>query len=144
MDEKEYQERVAALYNDVKNCYAEYVKLHREKAQIILQEVARRSIMTDFGNTKVINSYLLYEKEIKRRLADGTMTETELHQHGILQLARAVPIDAAVKECLQSPDGKHKYGLLKSGRKPEYGCVHCRCEMPLGASETIKKIKRGW
>ena len=29
------------------------------------------------------------------------------------------------KECWNSPDGKHKRGMIKSGLHPEYACVYC-------------------
>lgn len=29
------------------------------------------------------------------------------------------------KECYDSPDGKHKRGMIKSGLHPEYACIYC-------------------
>lgn len=34
------------------------------------------------------------------------------------------------KECIQSPDGKHHYHLIKSGLNPVYGCKYCHKSRP--------------
>ena len=34
------------------------------------------------------------------------------------------------KECINSPNGKHKYTLIKSGMNPVYGCKYCLVARP--------------
>lgn len=34
------------------------------------------------------------------------------------------------KECIQSPDGKHHYHMIKSGMHPVYGCKYCQKAQP--------------
>lgn len=46
------------------------------------------------------------------------------------------------RECWESPDGKHKRTMLKSGLNPEYGCQYCHILMPGVPSKEIKRSCR--